>query len=71
MILVDALVRNQAITGAQPLNMTSQNSELQVTVSLDGLGETLTAGNVCLNAINGSATLLFRVSLSLYRLRIL
>lgn len=56
-ILVDALVRNQAIMGAQPLNLTSQNSELQVTVSLDG--ETLTTGNICLN---GSAALPFSLS---------
>jgi hypothetical protein len=56
-ILVDALVRNRAITGAQPLNTMSQDSELQVTVSLDG--ETLTTGNVYLN---GSAALPFSLS---------
>lgn len=56
-ILVDALVRKRAITGAQPFNSTFQNSELQVTISLDG--ETLTTGNVCLN---GSAALPFSLS---------
>jgi len=56
-ILVDALVRNQAITGAQPLNPTSQNSELKVTVSLNGV--ILTTGNVLLN---GSTALPFSLS---------
>jgi hypothetical protein len=56
-ILVDALVRSRAIVGAQPLNTMSQDSELQVTISLDG--ETLTTGNV---GLNGSATLPFSLS---------
>ena len=56
-ILVDALVRNRAIAGAQPLNTMSQDSELDVTVSLDG--ETLTTGNV---RLNGSAALPFSLS---------
>ena len=56
-ILVDALVRSRAITGAQPLNTLPQNSELQVTVSLDG--KTLTTGNV---RLNGSSSLPFSLS---------
>ncbi len=55
--LVDALVRNQAIRGAQPLNPTSQDCDLQVTVSLDD--ETLTTGNV---RLNGSTSLPFSLS---------
>jgi hypothetical protein len=57
LILVDALVQSQAITGAQPLNTMSQDSGLQVTVSLDG--ETLTTGIV---GLNGSASLPFPLS---------
>jgi hypothetical protein len=56
-ILVDALMGSRAIAGAQPLNTMTQNSELQVTVSLDG--KTLTTGNVNLN---GSAALPFSLS---------
>jgi hypothetical protein len=57
-VLVDALVRDTNITGAQSLVMpSSQHAELHVNVSLDG--NPLTSGKV---PLNGSAALPFSLS---------
>ena len=66
LIIVDALVRNQDIAGAQPLIMpasSSLNPELSVNVWIDGIH--LTSGNV---ALNGSVAIPFSLSRILPRL---
>ena len=61
LIIVDALVRNQEVAGAQPLIMPASSSpdaeELFVNVWIDGIP--LTSGNV---ALNGSAAIPFSLS---------